>query len=161
MDWFYELLTGVKPYAADTPVALVLKKVTEPLVRPSDVQSGIPEFVEQVVFKALSKEPEDRYPTMQDFCNALEKIGKMEVPTPRSDPSTFSGSVPNPPTNPTECSWMRPKDKMPMMLIPAGKAPIGRNDEALDARPQHIVALDAFLIDKYLVTNRMFSQFFK
>jgi len=156
---FYELLTGVKPYAADTPVALVLKKVTEPLVRPSDVQSGIPEFVEQVVFKALSKEPEDRYPTMQDFCNALEKIGKMEVPTPRSDPSTFSGSVPNPPTNPTECSWMRPKDKMPMMLIPAGKAPIGRNDEALDARPQHIVALDAFLIDKYLVTNRMFSQF--
>ena len=156
---FYELLTGVKPYAADTPVALVLKKVTEPLVRPSDVQAGIPEFVEQVVFKALSKEPEDRYPTMQDFCNALEKIGKMEVPGPRPDPFPIPGPVPNSPTNPTECSWVRPKDRMPMMLIPAGKAPIGRNDDALDSRPQHIVALDAFLIDKYPVTNRMFSQF--
>jgi len=155
---FYELLTGVKPYAADTPVALVLKKVTEPLVRPSDVQAGIPEFVEQVMFKALSKEPEERYPTMQDFCNALEKIGKMEVPGPRPDPFPIPGPVPNSPTNPTECSWVRPKDRMPMILIPAGKAPIGRNDDALDSRPQHIVALDAFLIDKYPVTNRMFPS---
>lgn len=159
---FYELLTGVKPYAADTPVALVLKKVTEPLVRPSDVQAGIPEVVEQVVFKALSKEPEDRYPSMQAFCDALRKIGNMEDPIKGQKSGGDKKPIkppPNPPTMPTECSWVRPKDRMPMMLIPAGKAAIGRNNESLDSRPMHIVTLDAFLIDKHPVTNRMFSSF--
>ena len=75
---FYELLTGVKPYAADTPVALVLKKITEPLIRPSEVQAGIPAAVEQVVFKALSREPEDRYPSMQAFYEALRKIANID-----------------------------------------------------------------------------------
>lgn len=158
---FYELLTGVKPYAADTPVALVLKKVTEPLVRPSELQLGIPEIVEQVVFKALSKEPEDRYPSMQAFCDALRKIANMEGPKHEfaTDQTSTSVSRSNPATKSTEYSWVRPKDKMPMMFIPAGKAAIGRNDDAMDSRPMHVVTLDAFLIDKYLVTNRMYSLF--
>lgn len=160
---FYELLTGVKPYTADTPVALVLKKVTEPLVRPSDLQVGIPEMVEQVVFKALSKDPEDRYPSMQAFYDALRKIGDLEVTNSPKEPTTDDlkpmPQHPTPTMVPTECSWVRPKDKMPMMLIPAGRASIGRNDGALDSRPMHFVALDAFLIDKHPVTNRMFSQF--
>lgn len=159
---FYELLTGAMPYAADTPAALVLKKGSEPLVRPSDVQAGIPEVVEQVVFKALSKESVDRYPNMQAFCDALKKIGNMDVSNKTSNRLVNQKPIPQPSNTTiksTGCSWVRPKDLMPMMFIPAGKATIGRNDDSHDSRPMHTVALDAFLIDKHPVTNRMFSHF--
>ena len=156
---FYELLTGVKPYAADTPVALVLKKITEPLIRPSEVQAGIPAAVEQVVFKALSREPEDRYPSMQAFYEALRKIANIDDDNREKTISGYHGSTRTiTTTQPVDCSWIRPKDRMPTMFIPAGKAVLGR-DDAPDASPMHIVALDSFLIDKHPVTNRMYSQF--
>lgn len=70
----YELLTGRKPFEADTPVAVVLKQISEPLPRPSEFVSTIPEFVEQVIFKSLAKKPEDRFQDMEAFEKALEKF---------------------------------------------------------------------------------------
>jgi len=70
----YELLTGRKPFTADTPMAVVFKHMTEPLPSPRKHVPGLPEAVEKVVIKALRKEPENRYADMGQFANALEGL---------------------------------------------------------------------------------------
>jgi serine/threonine protein kinase len=71
---FYELVTGRKPFVADTPMAVVIKQVTEQLPRPWQFAPGLPDIVEKVIFKALAKKPEDRYQSMSEFADALEKL---------------------------------------------------------------------------------------
>ncbi len=78
----YELLTGQKPYSAETPVAIALKQMNDPLPRPSAVVNGIPESVEKVLFKALAKDPADRYADMEAFGKALSGLKLTEQPTP-------------------------------------------------------------------------------
>ena len=71
---FYELVTGRKPYEADTPAAVLLKQTIEPLPRPRDFAPHLPELVENILYKALAKQPEDRYPGMGQFASALEAL---------------------------------------------------------------------------------------
>lgn len=71
---FYEMVTGRKPYVADTPMAVVLKQMTDPLPRPTDFVPDLPEGVEHILFKALAKQPEDRYADINAMIEAMEKV---------------------------------------------------------------------------------------
>ncbi len=71
---FYELVTGRKPYAADTPMAVVFKHITDPLPDPRKFMPDLPENVTHVLFKALAKDPDDRYLYAEAFGAALEKL---------------------------------------------------------------------------------------
>jgi formylglycine-generating enzyme required for sulfatase activity/tRNA A-37 threonylcarbamoyl transferase component Bud32 len=71
---FYELVTGRKPYTADTPMAVVIKHVNEPLPNPRLFSPDLPENVERMLLKALAKLPENRYPDMDAFAAALETL---------------------------------------------------------------------------------------
>jgi len=73
---FYEMVTGRKPYQADTPLAVLLKSASEPLPRPRDLVREMPENVERVLLKALAKRPGDRFQDMIEFANVLEKLGQ-------------------------------------------------------------------------------------
>ncbi|MGQ9834339.1 MAG: serine/threonine-protein kinase, partial [Candidatus Villigracilaceae bacterium] len=57
----YEMITGRKPYQADTPAAVLIKQVTEPLPRSRSFVSELPEDVEKILLKAMAKEKENRY----------------------------------------------------------------------------------------------------
>jgi eukaryotic-like serine/threonine-protein kinase len=70
----YEMITGHLPYNADTPAAILLKQVNDPLPRPRQYIVDLPENVEKVLFKVLAKKPEDRYASMAEFGAALEKL---------------------------------------------------------------------------------------
>jgi len=70
----YELVTGRKPYTADTPAAIMLKQANDPLPRPRQFAPDLPESVEKVLFKALAKSPDDRYEGMGEFTVALESL---------------------------------------------------------------------------------------
>lgn len=82
----YEMVTGRKPYIADTPMAVVLKQMTDPLPRPCDIVPDLPEDVENILFKALAKKPEDRFEDMNAFIAAMEGVlaekQKVEVSAP-------------------------------------------------------------------------------
>lgn len=73
---FYEMLTGRVPYDADTPFAVVLKHVNEPLPPLHQFNVKLPDSVERILLKALAKDPTDRFQTAADFKNALTNARK-------------------------------------------------------------------------------------
>jgi len=76
----YEMVTGRKPYQADTPAAVLIKQATDPLPRPKSFASSLPDSVERVLLKALSKQADDRYQDMHQFAQALESITSQASP---------------------------------------------------------------------------------
>ena len=66
----YELLTGHVPFAADTPVAVLMKHVQDPIPLPSPTE--VKEPLMRALLKALAKKPEDRWPSAVAFVEALE-----------------------------------------------------------------------------------------
>lgn len=92
----YEMVTGRVPYVADTPLAVILKHVSDPLPLPSVVKTDISPAIEQVILKALAKNPNDRFATTAEFVaawkRALREMDTLarapEVRTVVSPPST-------------------------------------------------------------------------
>jgi serine/threonine-protein kinase len=56
----YEMLTGMPPFSADTPLALALKQVSEAPLTPRELVPSIPLALERVVMHALAKHPQER-----------------------------------------------------------------------------------------------------
>jgi serine/threonine protein kinase len=55
-------------------MAVLLKKNQEPLPRPRQFVPSLPDSVENVLIKALAKDPQNRYQTAQELVNAFERI---------------------------------------------------------------------------------------
>jgi serine/threonine protein kinase len=81
----YELLTGQVPYHAETPMAVILKHIHDPLPIPRSVNPAIPESVELVVLKAMAKAPRERFQTAGELLSALSHAMRdLPDATPRS-----------------------------------------------------------------------------
>ena len=57
----YELLTGVVPFDGDTAVAIAFKQVSAQPPAPSAVNPAVPVVLDQIVLRALEKDPTARY----------------------------------------------------------------------------------------------------
>jgi serine/threonine protein kinase len=66
----YELLTGSRPFEADSPTAEAAAHVSAPVPSISEA-AGLPRELEDVFERALAKDPAQRYPTGTDFVAAL------------------------------------------------------------------------------------------
>ncbi len=92
---FYEMLTQRTPFDADTPLAILMKHVNDPLPLPRRINPDIPEPFERVVFKALAKKPEDRYQSAVEMAQALRAAAEesgIELPSRISLPLSFTTS---------------------------------------------------------------------
>jgi tRNA A-37 threonylcarbamoyl transferase component Bud32 len=76
----YEMVLGKPPYQADTPMAVALAHIHEPLPVPSLIDPSVPEPIEKVILKALAKNPDDRYNTAGDMVKALREA-MTQTPT--------------------------------------------------------------------------------
>ncbi|MBN1994605.1 MAG: AAA-like domain-containing protein [Anaerolineae bacterium] len=68
----YELATGHVLFEGDTPFAVVLKHVTETPPYPSELNPDLPKVVENVILKALNKNPADRFQSAGEMAEALD-----------------------------------------------------------------------------------------
>lgn len=74
---FYEMLTGSVPFDADTPLAILMKHVNDPLPLPCKVDPSIPESFERLALKALAKDPDDRYQSCKEMKHALQGAAQI------------------------------------------------------------------------------------
>jgi serine/threonine protein kinase len=82
----YQIITGQLPFDAESPLAVILKHVNEPLPLPSVIAPEIvTQELEHITCKALAKEPEERYQNaaaMADDLAQLDETGRLR---PRYD----------------------------------------------------------------------------
>ena len=67
----YEMLTGKVPFDADTPVSIALKHMQEKLIEPMKLNPTIPLALNQIIVKAMQKEPELRYQSATEMLKDL------------------------------------------------------------------------------------------
>ncbi len=80
---FYELVVGQPPFTAsdaDGPFTLMAKHVQAPPKPPSVHRPGLDMGLEEVILKSLSKRPEDRYQTGQEFDDAMCRVADRITP---------------------------------------------------------------------------------
>jgi serine/threonine protein kinase len=84
----YEMLTGEVPYQGDSPLAVMSQRVTTdaPLLRAR--RPDLPPALEAVVWRALRREPAERYASMADLRHDLEHLDQVKIP---EYPSTSGG----------------------------------------------------------------------
>src|SRR6266498_4202211 len=107
----YEMATGGVPFVADTPLAVLFKHISDPLPLPSLVKPDIPAPIEQVILKALAKEPQDRFATAAEFV-ASWKRALEESETVHRAPETVSAPT----------SYATPSDQTQRKPVPIKQA---------------------------------------
>src|SRR5258707_15861757 len=69
---FYEILTGKSPYAADTPLGTLWKRMQETVTPPSELEPSLPLPLNEIVVRALEIEPEKRFASAREMAHQLE-----------------------------------------------------------------------------------------
>jgi len=87
----YCSLTGKRPFDRGDPTATLTAVLTEDPERPRAIEPSIPEGLELVIHRAMSKSADDRYQTMQELDTDLVLF---DVPESDSGPSDFSTPSP-------------------------------------------------------------------
>ncbi len=96
----YELLTGQPPFSGESPVAVAYQHVREEVTPPTQFNARIPAELEDIVMRALAKDPAHRYQTADDMRDDLERYlaGLPPIATEENEAETrlLSASTPVP-----------------------------------------------------------------
>jgi len=85
----FEALAGVRPFPGDDAVTVSYAVVNDTPKNPSTLAHGIPVGVDDVLLKALSKEPEERHGSAKEFADAMS-----DALLPRAAPSPARATQP-------------------------------------------------------------------
>ncbi len=130
---FYEMVTGRRPFTADTPAAVLLKQMQDALPRPRSFVADLPEEAEQLLYKALAKDPKERYATMDLMAAALDHLVRSteakadtqpEIKPPAPDVTRVAPKAPEPaPAAPPRPASPPPAAPRPMVASAAAPSP--------------------------------------
>lgn len=70
----YELLTGQLPFDGESPVAIALKQMQAEAKRPRELNPDIPEGLEEIVMRAMKKDPDLRYQSASEMLRDIDEF---------------------------------------------------------------------------------------
>lgn len=70
----YEMLTGKVPFDSETDENVALMQLQKEAVRPTEINSAVPEGLEQITLRAMQKNPGDRYQSAAEFLMDLDEF---------------------------------------------------------------------------------------
>ena len=79
----YEMLAGEPPFTGRSAQAILARRLTDPVPSLRTVRESVPAHVEEVINRALSKAPADRFVTARLFAEALAEPGAPVARGPR------------------------------------------------------------------------------
>jgi serine/threonine-protein kinase len=94
---FYRLVSGAFPFKGESAFALAQSQVNDPPTPIGTVRADLPPWVEQIVSRALAKDPLERFQSAAAFHDALSRCLAGREPTVVADPSAPTEVMVTPP----------------------------------------------------------------
>ena len=117
----YEMLTGNQPYKADTPLAVAIKHLTEPVPNILEVSPNLPAWMEKVIARAMAKDRDDRFSTAVEMVETVNAYLRGETP-----PVTVKSSRPTQKISPFNKTTISRSSTEPTFVSKKkGRSPLG------------------------------------
>lgn len=127
----YQALTGECPFVAETPLAVAMMHVHNPLRPPRQINPAIPEALERIIFRAMAKNADDRFQTAGAMAQALRAAvastpATQSLALPESSAPAIAPPTPHTPLPAQETAAQPAIPPAPPTPVPAPAAPPSR-----------------------------------
>ena len=115
----YLIATGHLPFDSESPMALVLMHIQDPVPRPSRFNPGLKSALERVILKSLAKSKDERFKDVADLKRAYQlALGGDPIPWVEAPTEVIPGRPAS------SISDTPPRIPFPAWIIPASAIPI-------------------------------------
>lgn len=75
----YEMLTGKTPFQGPNPFAIMNDRLLNNPVPPREIDPSISPQLQEIIYRAIERDPKNRYATAQEFARDLEHMDQVGV----------------------------------------------------------------------------------
>jgi eukaryotic-like serine/threonine-protein kinase len=76
---FYEMLTGQVPFTEENPLAALNQRLLSPPPPPREIDPSITPQLQEIIFRAMERDPAQRYQTARDFAHDLANPDQVGI----------------------------------------------------------------------------------
>jgi eukaryotic-like serine/threonine-protein kinase len=91
----YEMVTGERPFRADSDYSLMAAHVQQPARPPIELQSGLPAALNEIILTSIAKDPAQRFQSADAFRNALNSVRGVMPAAPTANPTAAARISPS------------------------------------------------------------------
>ena len=73
----FQMVTGHLPYDAETPLALIMKHLNDPVPSALELNPQLPKMLDEIISRLMSKEPDERYDSATDLIDDIRQLEAM------------------------------------------------------------------------------------
>jgi serine/threonine-protein kinase len=135
----YELLTGEKPHAGESPIAVAYQHVHEDVPPPSRLVPGIPPYLDALVARATARDRTQRPADAGVLLHQLHRVAQAVAGGVWDDAELTADLTPLRPVAPPAAEPTAPEDTNAFEILPITPPPIGPRSELTDTSPRPVL----------------------